>query len=296
MGRGYQHATCLEAALKIKELAYLMAEGILAGELKHGPLALIDADMPVILLMTQDSLYAKTRSALEQVRHNAVALFLDVDAVFCDQVSARGGRPLVIANDNDNTIDDERYSVIRVPQTIDCLQGILTIVPLQLLSYHLAVAKGCSAFSVFVSTSPVPSDVVNLLCRCRLPKELSVSSPTTHRLLPLTPFSSTVAKSYVRWPNSHVPANSFFRTALPSNSPLLTSPLETQTLVYVRSGMQSEGAKRKAVGGKRLLQAQLLPSWIDPPSGSSFSQCFCASNLLPSSVGSASRWSWSNCE
>ncbi|GAA5956430.1 hypothetical protein JCM8115_001719 [Rhodotorula mucilaginosa] len=125
MGRGYQHATCLEAALKIKELAYLMAEGILAGELKHGPLALIDADMPVILLMTQDSLYAKTRSALEQV-------------------SARGGRPLIIANDNDTTIDDERYSVIRVPQTIDCLQGILTIVPLQLLSYHLAVAKGCN--------------------------------------------------------------------------------------------------------------------------------------------------------
>lgn len=74
-------------------------------------------------------------------------LFRAADAVFCEQVSARGGRPLIIANDNDTTIDDERYSVIRVPQTIDCLQGILTIVPLQLLSYHLAVAKGCSAFS-----------------------------------------------------------------------------------------------------------------------------------------------------
>lgn len=84
MGRGYQHATCLEAALKIKELAYLMAEGILAGELKHGPLALIDADMPVILLMTQDSLYAKTRSALEQVRHSCALLryFVAADAVF----------------------------------------------------------------------------------------------------------------------------------------------------------------------------------------------------------------------
>ena len=84
MGRGYQHATCLEAALKIKELAYLMAEGILAGELKHGPLALIDADMPVILLMTQDSLYAKTRSALEQVRYirACCANFRAADAVF----------------------------------------------------------------------------------------------------------------------------------------------------------------------------------------------------------------------
>src|ERR1700709_935361 len=67
MGRGFQHATCLEGALKIKEISYMHSEGILAGELKHGPLALIDENMPVILVMTRDSLYPKVQSALEQV-------------------------------------------------------------------------------------------------------------------------------------------------------------------------------------------------------------------------------------
>lgn len=122
MGRGYQHATCLEAALKIKELTYQHAEGILAGELKHGPLALIDESMPVILVMTQDSNYNKVRSALEQV-------------------TARKGAPIIIANDTDTSIDDDRH-VIRVPKTVDCLQGLLNIIPLQLLSYHMAIARG----------------------------------------------------------------------------------------------------------------------------------------------------------
>ncbi|GAA5856424.1 hypothetical protein JCM3766R1_005085, partial [Sporobolomyces carnicolor] len=122
MGRGYQHATCLEAALKIKELTYMHSEGILAGELKHGPLALIDESMPVILVMTQDSIYPKVRSALEQV-------------------TARRGAPIIIANDTDTSIDDSRH-VIRVPKTVDCLQGLLNIIPLQLLSYHIAVSKG----------------------------------------------------------------------------------------------------------------------------------------------------------
>ncbi|SCV67446.1 BQ2448_5057 [Microbotryum intermedium] len=123
MGRGYQHATCLEAALKIKELTYMHSEGILAGELKHGPLALIDESMPVILIMTQDSLYAKTRSALEQV-------------------TARKGAPIIIANDTDTSLDSKVHRVIRVPRTVDCLQGLLNIIPLQLLSYHMAVSKG----------------------------------------------------------------------------------------------------------------------------------------------------------
>ncbi|BGP07778.1 hypothetical protein NBRC10512_007092 [Rhodotorula toruloides] len=125
MGRGYQHATCLEAALKIKELSYLHSEGILAGELKHGPLALIDESMPVILVMTQDSIYPKVRSALEQV-------------------TARKGAPIIIANDTDPSFDDGRHRVIRVPRTVDCLQGILNIIPLQLLSYHVAIARGCN--------------------------------------------------------------------------------------------------------------------------------------------------------
>lgn len=129
MGRGYQNATCLEGALKIKEVCYMHSEGILAGELKHGPLALIDENMPVIMIMTQDSLYAKVQNALQQI-------------------IARRGRPILICNEGDDVtstggmIDGIKYTTIAVPRTVDCLQGILNVVPLQLLSYHLAVLHG----------------------------------------------------------------------------------------------------------------------------------------------------------
>ncbi|KAH8548021.1 glutamine-fructose-6-phosphate transaminase [Umbelopsis sp. PMI_123] len=122
MGRGFQNATCLEGALKIKEISYMHSEGILAGELKHGPLALIDENMPVILVMTRDSLYPKVQSALQQV-------------------TARKGQPIIICNTGDTGISSQ-YKTIRVPQTVDCLQGLLNIIPLQLLSYHLAVMHG----------------------------------------------------------------------------------------------------------------------------------------------------------
>ena len=122
MGRGYQHATCLEGALKIKEVSYMHSEGILAGELKHGPLALIDENMPVILIMTRDSLYPKVQSALQQV-------------------TARKGQPILICNEGDTNISDE-FRTIRVPKVADCLQGIVNIIPLQLLSYHLACLHG----------------------------------------------------------------------------------------------------------------------------------------------------------
>lgn len=97
------------------------------------------------------------------------------DAASRAQVSARGGRPLIIANDNDTSIDDTRYSVIRVPQTIDCLQGILTIVPLQLLSYHLAVAKGCSAFLSPWTASLIPSNAVDWPADVDMPRNLAKS-------------------------------------------------------------------------------------------------------------------------
>ncbi|KAI0266500.1 hypothetical protein BC834DRAFT_874899 [Gloeopeniophorella convolvens] len=122
MGRGYQYATCLEGALKIKEISYMHSEGILAGELKHGPLALIDENMPVIIVMTRDSLYPKVQSAFSQI-------------------TARKAQPIVICNEGDEGIP-KGVQTIRVPQTTDCLQGLLNIIPLQLLSYHLAVNKG----------------------------------------------------------------------------------------------------------------------------------------------------------
>ncbi|KAI9136077.1 hypothetical protein BKA69DRAFT_1106436 [Paraphysoderma sedebokerense] len=120
MGRGYQNATCLEGALKIKEVSYMHSEGILAGELKHGPLALIDENMPVIFIMTRDSLYPKVQSALQQV-------------------TARKGQPIIVCNPGDDALS--QFRTIIVPQTVDCLQGLLSIIPLQLLSYHLAVLK-----------------------------------------------------------------------------------------------------------------------------------------------------------
>ncbi|KAI0759764.1 L-glutamine D-fructose 6-phosphate amidotransferase [Irpex lacteus] len=122
MGRGYQYATCLEGALKIKEISYMHSEGILAGELKHGPLALIDENMPVIIIMTQDSLYPKVQSAYAQI-------------------TARKAQPIVVCNENDLDIP-KGCKTIRVPKSVDCLQGLLNIIPLQLLSYHLAVKNG----------------------------------------------------------------------------------------------------------------------------------------------------------
>lgn len=98
------------------------SEGILAGELKHGPLALIDENMPVIIVMTQDSLYPKVQSAFAQI-------------------TARKAKPIVICNVDDDSIPTGSET-IRVPKTVDCLQGLLNIIPLQLLSYHLAVRNG----------------------------------------------------------------------------------------------------------------------------------------------------------
>ncbi|MEE6479137.1 hypothetical protein FKM82_012144 [Ascaphus truei] len=123
MGRGYHYATCLEGALKIKEITYMHSEGILAGELKHGPLALVDKLMPVIMIIMRDHTYTKCQNALQQV-------------------VARQGRPVVICDKEDTETINTIKRTIKVPHTVDCLQGVLSVVPLQLLSYHLAVLRG----------------------------------------------------------------------------------------------------------------------------------------------------------
>ncbi|CCE64158.1 hypothetical protein TPHA_0G03180 [Tetrapisispora phaffii CBS 4417] len=127
LGRGYQYASALEGALKIKEISYMHSEGILAGELKHGVLALVDEDLPIIAFATRDSLFPKVVTAIQQV-------------------TARKGHPIIICNKgdevwNEKTHEDE-LAKIEVPQTVDCLQGLLNIIPLQLISYWLAVNKG----------------------------------------------------------------------------------------------------------------------------------------------------------
>lgn len=123
LGRGYQHATALEGALKIKEISYMHSEGVLAGELKHGVLALVDEDLPIIVMATRDSLFQKVMTAV-------------------NQVVARSGNPIIICNKGDATKFDSKYITIEVPGTVDCLQGLLNVIPLQLMSYWLAVKNG----------------------------------------------------------------------------------------------------------------------------------------------------------
>ncbi|KAF4530961.1 hypothetical protein B566_EDAN011342 [Ephemera danica] len=125
MGRGYNFATCMEGALKVKELTYMHSEGIMAGELKHGPLALVDKSMPVIMIVMRDPVYIKCMNALQQV-------------------TAREGRPIVICEKEDMETQEFASKVLEVPHTVDCLQGILTVIPMQLLSYHIAVLRDCN--------------------------------------------------------------------------------------------------------------------------------------------------------
>ncbi|KAK9450458.1 uncharacterized protein V1518DRAFT_413901 [Limtongia smithiae] len=125
LGRGYQHATAMEGALKIKEISYMHSEGVLAGELKHGVIALVDENLPIIFLATHDSLFPKVMSAVEQV-------------------IARAGNPIIICNKGESALSKlhKTYRTLQVPATIDCLQGLLNVVPLQLMAYWLAVRKG----------------------------------------------------------------------------------------------------------------------------------------------------------
>lgn len=124
LGRGYNFPVALEGALKMKEISYLHAEGYPAAEMKHGPIALVDENMPVVVIATRDRVYEKIISNIEEVR-------------------ARGGRIIAVATEGDDEIDHYADHVLYVPDTLDMLTPILTVVPLQLLAYHVAVARGC---------------------------------------------------------------------------------------------------------------------------------------------------------
>uniref|UniRef100_A0A0D9R743 glutamine--fructose-6-phosphate transaminase (isomerizing) n=1 Tax=Chlorocebus sabaeus TaxID=60711 RepID=A0A0D9R743_CHLSB len=119
----YNEMPCRHMSLKIKEITYMHSEGILAGELKHGPLALIDKQMPVIMVIMKDPCFAKCQNALQQV-------------------TARQGRPIILCSKDDTESSKFAYKTIELPHTVDCLQGILSVIPLQLLSFHLAVLRG----------------------------------------------------------------------------------------------------------------------------------------------------------
>ncbi|KAF3338008.1 glutamine--fructose-6-phosphate aminotransferase [Carex littledalei] len=124
-GRGNNYATALEGALKVKEVALMHSEGMLAGEMKHGPLALVDEHLPIIVIATQDDSFSKQQSVIQQLH-------------------ARKGRLIVMCSKGDVNLvcPDGNSRVIEVPQIVDCLQPIINIVPLQLLAYHLTVLRG----------------------------------------------------------------------------------------------------------------------------------------------------------
>jgi len=123
LGRGYNFPVALEGALKLKEISYIHAEGYPAAEMKHGPIALIDENMPVVFLAPQDSVYEKVLSNIQEVK-------------------ARGGKIIAIASENDTEIDKLVDFSIKIPTTKRMLMPILNVIPLQLLAYHIAVKKG----------------------------------------------------------------------------------------------------------------------------------------------------------
>jgi glucosamine--fructose-6-phosphate aminotransferase (isomerizing) len=123
LGRGIMYPIALEGALKLKELSYIHAEGYAAGEMKHGPIALVDESMPVVVIANQSPVYEKVISNAEQVR-------------------ARDGRVIAIASEGDAAIAEKAHHVIRIPELGEFLTAILAVVPLQLLAYHVAVLKG----------------------------------------------------------------------------------------------------------------------------------------------------------
>lgn len=123
LGRGVHYPIALEGALKLKEISYIHAEAYPAGELKHGPLALVDANMPVVTVAPNDRLLEKLKSNMAEVR-------------------ARGGELYVFADGDSNIVPDERMHVIRLPENYGMLSPILHVVPLQLLAYHAALVRG----------------------------------------------------------------------------------------------------------------------------------------------------------
>jgi glutamine---fructose-6-phosphate transaminase (isomerizing) len=124
LGRGFNYPVALEGALKMKEISYIHAEGYPAAEMKHGPIALIDKDMPVVFIAVRDPVYEKVLSNIQEVK-------------------ARGGHVIAVVNPGDQEVAHHADETIEIPETVQCLSPILSVVPLQLLAYYTAVQKGC---------------------------------------------------------------------------------------------------------------------------------------------------------
>ncbi|HEY8400713.1 MAG TPA: SIS domain-containing protein, partial [Cytophagaceae bacterium] len=124
-GRGFNFPVALEGALKLKEISYIHAEGYPAAEMKHGPIALIDDEMPVLVIAQKDNSYEKIVSNIQEVR-------------------ARKGRVIAVVTEGDTQIESMAEFVIEVPQVAEPLMPLISVIPLQLLAYHVAVMRGCN--------------------------------------------------------------------------------------------------------------------------------------------------------
>lgn len=124
LGRGYNYPVAMEGALKLKEISYIHAEGYPAAEMKHGPIALISQEMPVVVVAPHCGTYEKVVSNIQEIK-------------------ARKGRVIAIVTEGDEVVSKIADYVIEVPETEECLTPLLTVIPLQLLAYHIAVVKGC---------------------------------------------------------------------------------------------------------------------------------------------------------
>lgn len=123
LGRGYSYPVALEGALKLKEISYIHAEGYPAAEMKHGPIALVDTEMPVVVIATQNAMYEKIVNNIQEIK-------------------ARQGHIIALVNPHDTVIRKLADECIEIPETLECLEPLITTIPLQLLAYHIAVCKG----------------------------------------------------------------------------------------------------------------------------------------------------------
>ena len=123
LGRGFSYPVALEGALKLKEISYIHAEGYPAAEMKHGPIALIDSDMPVVVIATHNAMYEKVLSNIQEIK-------------------ARQGRVIALVTQGDDNIAKIADEVIELPEVMECLEPLVATIPLQLLAYHVAVCKG----------------------------------------------------------------------------------------------------------------------------------------------------------
>lgn len=123
LGRGFSYPVALEGALKLKEISYIHAEGYPAAEMKHGPIALIDSDMPVVVIATHNAMYEKVLSNIQEIK-------------------ARQGRVIALVSKGDDKISKIADEVIELPDVLECLEPLVATIPLQLLAYHVAVCKG----------------------------------------------------------------------------------------------------------------------------------------------------------